>query len=91
MRDWELWWKAAGIRAIKTIAEAAIGAIGGASMFSSIDWKVVLSSSIVAGMLSLLISIRGLPEIDMNDSNYEDVKEHDAEIEESSCTNNYKG
>lgn len=58
------WWKAAGVRAIKTIAQAAIGAIGAGTMISSIDWKVVVSTAIVAGILSLLTSVAGIPEVE---------------------------
>lgn len=61
-RDWGKWFKAAGIRAIKTVAQAAIAAIGSSAVFSQIDWKIVGSTALVAGILSLLTSIAGLPE-----------------------------
>lgn len=56
-------WKAAGIRAIRTIAQAAIATIGSAAILSDVDWKIVISASALAGILSLLTSIAtGLPE-----------------------------
>lgn len=57
------WIKAAGIRAIKTVAQTAIATIGTEAMFSQIDWLVVLSAAGVAGLLSLLTSLAGLPEM----------------------------
>ncbi len=57
------WLKAAGIRAIKTVAQTAIATIGTTAVLSSIDWKGVLSAAIVAGILSLLTSVAGLPEV----------------------------
>lgn len=64
MNNWKLWIKAAGVRAIKTIAQAAIGVIGTATVMGEVDWKYVLSASVVAGVLSLLTSVvGGLPEI----------------------------
>lgn len=61
-RDWGKWAKAAGIRAIKTVAQAAIAAIGSTAVFSEINWVVVGSTALVAGILSLLTSIAGIPE-----------------------------
>lgn len=61
-RDWKKWAKAAGIRAIKTVAQAAIAAIGSGAVFSEINWAMVGSTALVAGILSLLMSIAGLPE-----------------------------
>ena len=57
------WLKAAGIRAIKTVAETAIATIGTSAVISEVDWKIVISASILSGILSLLISIKGLPEV----------------------------
>lgn len=57
------WLKAAGIRAVKTVAETAIATIGTSAIISQVDWKLVVSSSLLSGLLSLLISIKGLPEI----------------------------
>jgi hypothetical protein len=57
------WLKAAGVRAIKTIAETAVATIGTSMFISEVNWKLVVSASILSGLLSLLISIKGLPEI----------------------------
>lgn len=61
------WWKAAGIRAIKTVAQAAIATIGTSAVMSQVDWKMVVSASILAGILSLLTSAAGLPEVPEED------------------------
>lgn len=58
------WIKAASIRALRTVAQAALGAIGGAVMFSEVDWVVVGSTALLAGIISLLMSIAGLPEVE---------------------------
>ena len=57
------WWKAAGLRAIRTVAQTA-AAIGSAVLLSEVSWLMVLSASVLAGILSLLMSIGGLPEVD---------------------------
>jgi hypothetical protein len=57
------WIKAAGIRAIKTVAETAVATIGTSMVLSQVDWKLVLSASVLSGILSLLISVKGLPEL----------------------------
>lgn len=62
MRDWGTWFKQAGIRAIKTMAQTAIATIGAAAVLSDVDWAVVASASLLSGILSLLTSIAGLPE-----------------------------
>lgn len=64
MRDWKRWSKAAGVRAIKTVAQAAVGAIGGAAVMGAVDWRVVASTAVLAGILSLLTSVAGLPELE---------------------------
>ena len=58
-----LWLKAAGIRAIKTLAQAAIGVIGSSVALGEVDWILVGSSAALAAILSLLTSIAGLPEV----------------------------
>ena len=62
--DWKAWVKAAGIRAIKTVAQAAIGAIGASYAIGDVDWLLVGSAALLAGILSLLTSLAGLPELD---------------------------
>lgn len=57
------WVKAAGVRAIKTVAQTAIATIGTAAALGGVDWLLVLSASALAGLLSVLTSIAGLPEI----------------------------
>lgn len=57
------WIKAAGIRAIKTVAQAAVGAVGSAALFNEVDWKIVVSTALLSGVLSILTSIAGLPEL----------------------------
>lgn len=57
------WCKAAAVRAIKTTAQTMIASIGTSAVISEIDWKIVLSASLLAGILSILTSITGLPEV----------------------------
>lgn len=57
------WIKAAGIRAIKTVAQSAIATIGTTALFDQVDWRVVAGAALLAGILSLLTSIAGLPEL----------------------------
>ena len=57
------WWKAAGIRAIKTVAQTAVATIGTSAVISEVNWLIVASASALAGILSLLTSITGLPEV----------------------------
>ena len=57
------WLKAAGTRAVKTVAQTAVATIGTSAILSAVDWKVVISASLLAGILSLLTSVAGLPEV----------------------------
>lgn len=57
------WVKAAAVRAVKTVAQTAIATIGASAVLSAVDWPVVLSASALAGVLSLLTSVAGLPEV----------------------------
>lgn len=58
------WIKAAGIRALKTVAQTAIATIGTTALFSEVNWAVVGSAALLAGVLSVLTSLAGLPEVD---------------------------
>ena len=58
------WWKAASVRAVKTVAQAAIASIGTAAVMSAVNWKYTISAAILAGILSLLTSLAGLPEVE---------------------------
>lgn len=62
MRDWKKWAKAAGIRAVKTVAQTAVATIGTATVIGQVDVRMVVSASVLAGILSLLTSVAGLPE-----------------------------
>ncbi len=61
--DTKQWFKAAAVRAVKTMAQAAIAGIGAAAAMGQVDWKYVLSASALAGVLSVLMSIAGIPEV----------------------------
>lgn len=63
MSNWKVWFKAAGIRAIKTIAQTAVATIGTTAVMAEVDWAIVASASALAGILSLLTSVAGLPEV----------------------------
>lgn len=58
------WAKSAGIRAVKTMAQSAIGAIGAAATMGAVDWHIVGSTALLAGVLSLLTSVAGIPEVE---------------------------
>ena len=58
------WWKAAGIRAIKTVAQTAVATIGVSATMADVDWLLVGSASLLSGILSLLTSVAGLPEVE---------------------------
>ena len=58
------WWKAAGVRAVKTMAQTAIAAIGASTMITETNWVMVASATVMAGVLSILTSVAGLPEVE---------------------------
>ena len=57
------WLKAAGVRAVKTVAQTFVASVGSAAVISAVDWKMVMSASVVAGILSIATSVAGLPEV----------------------------
>jgi len=63
MTNFKSWIKAAGIRALKTVAQTAIATIGTSAIISEVNWIMVVSASALAGLLSLLTSVAGLPEL----------------------------
>lgn len=63
MRNWKLWFKAAAVRAVKTVAQTAVATIGTSAVMGAVDWIMVGSASLLAGILSMLTSIAGLPEV----------------------------
>lgn len=64
MKNWRIWLKAAGVRAIKTVAKTAVATIGTSALLAQVDWIMVASASALAGLLSLLTSVAGLPEVE---------------------------
>ena len=63
MKNWKNWLKAAAVRAVKTIAQTAVATIGTSAMLGEVNWVAVGSASLLAGVLSLLTSVAGLPEV----------------------------
>lgn len=63
MANWKLWLKAAIVRAVKTIAQTAVSLVGVGAVMADIDWIMVGSASLLAGILSILTSVAGLPEV----------------------------
>lgn len=63
MKNWKLWLKAAGVRAVKTVAQTAVATIGTSVAMGEVNWVMVGSASLLAGILSLLTSVAGLPEV----------------------------
>lgn len=64
MENWMLWWKAAAIRAVKTVAQTAVATIGTTAVMQDVNWALVGSAALLAGILSLITSLAGLPEVD---------------------------
>lgn len=63
IKNWKNWIKAAGIRAIKTVAQTALATIGTSALMGQVNWVMVGSASLLAGILSMLTSVAGLPEV----------------------------
>lgn len=66
---WKAWWKAAGMRAIKTLAQTAVGCIGAAVALRDVNWPMVASAAVLAAVVSLLTSVAGLPEVEKETAN----------------------
>lgn len=69
MKNWKNWIKAAGVRAVKTVAQTAVATVGTSAVMGEVDWIMVGSAALLAGILSLLTSIAGLPELEGVDLN----------------------
>ncbi|MBQ1986354.1 MAG: hypothetical protein II230_08635 [Clostridia bacterium] len=61
--NWKIWGKAAAVRAVKTVSQTALATVGTAAMLDEVNWLAVLSASALAGVLSVLMSVAGLPEV----------------------------
>ena len=63
-RNWIEWWKRAGVRAVKTMAQTAVALLPAAATITAVDWKMVAGTAALAGIASLLTSLNGLPELE---------------------------
>lgn len=66
--NWKQWIKAAGVRAIKTVAQTAVATIGTAAVLQDVNWIMIVSASMLAGVVSLLTSVAGLPELKVEET-----------------------
>mgnify|MGYP000034467196 CR=1 FL=1 len=73
--DTQKWLRSAGIRAVKTLAQTAASVITVGSTVASVDWKFAVSSAVVAGVISILTSVAGIPEVKCNDDENNQEKE----------------
>lgn len=68
MSYWKKWFKAAAVRAMKTVAQTAVATVGTSAALADVRWDIVVSTSILAGILSLLTSVAGIPEVKEDDN-----------------------
>lgn len=71
-RDWTKWVKAAAVRAVKTMAQSALALLPAAASITAVDWKVVAGTAALAGVCSILTSLKGLPEVEGRELHEED-------------------
>ncbi len=62
------WWNCALTRAVKTVAQTAVGTISSSALISAVDWKIVISASLLSGVVSILTSLAGLPEVNVEET-----------------------
>lgn len=67
-RNWKVWAKAAAVRAVRTMAQTAIATIGVAAALEDVSWVYVMSTAVLAGVLSVLTSVAGLPEVEQEET-----------------------
>lgn len=75
--DLRRWFKAAGVRAIKTMAQTAIGVIGSSAVLGTVDWRMIGSAAVLAGIVSLLTSVAGIPEVEPKANEGTEVPSHE--------------
>ena len=69
--DTKKWLKKAGVRAVKTMAQTFVATVGTATVMGAVDWKMVLSASVLAGVLSIATSVAGIPEVEAEENKTE--------------------
>jgi hypothetical protein len=69
--DTKKWLKKAGVRAVKTMAQTFVATVGTATVMGAVDWKIVLSASVLAGVLSIATSVAGIPEVEAEENKTE--------------------
>ena len=74
-----MWWRCALVRALKTVCQSALGVLSGCVLFSEVNWAVVGSTALLAGILSMLTSLAGLPEVETREIEYRPKEDPDNE------------
>lgn len=64
---WKKWFKAAGVRAVKTVAQTAVATIGTATALGEVNWQMIVSASLLSGLVSMLTSVAGIPEVQVEE------------------------